>query len=147
MCCEELMHLLNAPDRPDCFSQSNVAKEHGKEFRVTTKQGLCRIKNDGCLNKSNEEQKCDFIFKACATHHILLVELKGGDIHTAMQQIIATYRKISPVLKGGHSFQGHIVSSTVPRAAELRFRQLKEKCLREHKLNISKQHFKCEIAI
>src|SRR5205814_206729 len=102
----------------------------------------------GCLNKSIEENKCDYIFKVCETNEIILVELKGADIDTAVTQIIATYRKLlSKINNNNHTYKGYIVSSSVPSAAEQKFRKIKEKCKKDLNLNIDKRHFKCEIVI
>jgi len=147
MCCNELKDLLAASGH-ECFDHSNVAKENGKEFRIKTLKKLCRVKNDGCLNKSQAEKKCDFIFKICDTNEIILVELKGEDVELAVTQIRATYNKIYSSLKSVNpSYKGFIISSSVPAAAEQKFRQLKEKCRKDLKFNIDKKHFKCEISI
>ena len=148
MCCNQLIKILGATDSEGCFDNSNVAKENGKEFRINTKKTLCRIKNDGCLTTSNTENKCDYIFKVCETSEILLVELKGGDFATALDQIIASYKKIYSKLIAGHpAYKGYIISSSVPAAAEQKFRKLKEKCKKDHNLIVDKKHFKCEIII
>jgi hypothetical protein len=42
---------------------------------------------------------------------------------------------------------GHIISSSIPRAAEQKFKNLKERALKNNKLNIVKHSFKCELSI
>jgi len=148
MCCNELVQILNATDAQACFNVSNVAKENGKEFRINTQKNLCRVKNDGCLNSSKEEKKCDYIFKVCETKQVFLVELKGTNIDDAIAQIVASFKKLQLQLNNtGHSFKAFIVSSSVPSAAEQKFRQLKAKHKRDLNLDIDKRHSKYEINI
>jgi hypothetical protein len=148
MCCNELVKTIGADNVKNCFEHATTAKEKGKRFRINTQKKVCRIKNDGCLNDNQTEKKCDYIFKVCDTNEVILVELKGGEIDTAIAQIIATYHKLLTVLKKEkHTYCAYIVSSGVPNAAEQKFRQLKEKYKRDINLNIDKKHFKCEISI
>lgn len=141
MCCKELIKELGVPE--ECVSNSHVASEKGKKIELTLKQGVevCRIKIDGCAVKSKSIQKCDFLFKVCQTNKFYFVELKGQDVVTAVKQILSTVQELEK--KSGLKITNHegiIVSSTVPRATEHRFRKLQEKMRKEHGLKITKAH-------
>ena len=142
-CCEQLIQALKAEKQANCFDNKTVAKEQGKEFRVEnqSRKMICQVRIDGCLIKSQKTKKCDFLFKICETEQYFLVELKGAEVSTAVAQIVVTFNALQRKLKANpQQFQGVIVSSSVPRAAEQRFRRLTEKCLREKKLHLQKVH-------
>ena len=99
MCCNELIKIIGASDVEICFKHATSAKENGKHFRINTQKKVCRVKNDGCLNNSQTEKKCDYIFKVCDTNEVVLVEFKGEDVDAAVSQVVATYNKLLPALK------------------------------------------------
>lgn len=150
MCREELIHALDAKKKAACFDDSTVAKEKGKEFRLhnKSKKTVCRVRIDDCLIKDKRSKRCDYLFKICETEHYFLVELKGGEVDEAIKQIISTFDFINKKLKlAPEHFEGVVVSSSIPRAAEQKFRALKEKCFREKKLRIQKESQKCQRVI
>lgn len=147
MCRDELIELLGAHKKADCFSDSTVAKEKGKEFRLEnkSKRTVCQVRVDGCLIDDKRTKRCDFLFKVCETEIHYLVELKGADVNKAVEQIVHTFEFINKKLKlPPKHFEGIIVSSSIPRAAEQKFRTLKEKCFKEKKLRIQKESQKCQ---
>lgn len=147
MCREKLIHALDAKKKSACFDNSTVAKEKGKEFRLQnkSKKTVCRVHIDSCLIQDKRSKRCDYLFKVCETEHYFLVELKGGEVDKAIEQIISTFDFISKKLKlSPEHYEGIIVSSGIPRAAEQKFRTLKEKCFREKKLRIQKESQKCQ---
>jgi hypothetical protein len=80
------------------------------------------------------------MFKVCKTDKHFLVELKGQKVEEAILQIINTFDSLNPKLKlPAENFEGVVVSSSIPRAAEQKFRALKEKCFKEKKLKIQKE--------
>jgi hypothetical protein len=142
-CCTKLKNDLNYPDKDRCFSLKTTAKVNAKTFRIenNSNKSICRVEVDGCLIDSIDVLKCDYMFKICETNEYFLVELKGTDVTHAVKQIVSTYDIIRrQLLLSANNFKGFIVSSSVPRAAEQRFRQLKEKTFKEKKLLIKKVH-------
>ncbi len=147
MCRKQLIQTLKAEEKSGCFDNSTVAKEKGKEFRIINKaqKTICRIHVDGCLIRNNQGKRCDYFFKICETEKSFLVELKGTDISEAVRQIISTFDFLNNKLKlSPDNFEGIVVSSSVPHAAEQKFRSLKEKCFKQKKLKIQKESRKCQ---
>ena len=137
--CNKIKTLLASHATVDCFSHSTVAREKNKEFRIETQYAVCKVKNDGCLSIDNNEKKCDFIFYCEESKHLFLVELKGEDVVEAVQQIRASYRKFAKaVSKEKLVIKGIVVSGGVPRAADVRFRNLQKECLRQDGLHIGR---------
>ena len=131
--------------KDECFSNSTVAQEKGKEFRIIKNQNqrVCKVQVDGCLINDNNINKCDFMFYICDTEKLLLIELKGTDIEHAVSQLIQTKGFFKQKLNNSDSnYDGIIVSSSVPRSAERRFRNIQEKTYKQHKLMIKKGHRK-----
>lgn len=88
-CCKELHQQLKCP--PECISVGTVAEEKGKKFRIEPSDKdeiFCKVKVDGCCITSSETQKPDYVFKRCKTGDFYIVELKGTDLHTAVEQIL-----------------------------------------------------------
>ena len=143
MSCIELKLILEAKDKDDCFDNSSVAKEGGKRFAFNniSNKIICRVKVDNCLI-TDQQRKCDFLFKIFETGKYYLVELKGINIQQGVQQIINTFNIVNEKIKAiPQDYSGIIVSSSVPLAAQQKFRKLQEKCYREKKLLIRKTHF------
>ncbi|WP_431213802.1 hypothetical protein ACQ86N_02560 [Puia sp. P3] len=145
MSCTALQQLLD-PSNADfevCFSTSSAAQEHGKKFRFENNgmKAICRVKVDGCLITSQQTKKCDYLFAVREDKAYYLVELKGINIDNAVAQIIQTFDIVNAKVKATPlSYTGVIVSSSVPAAAEQRFRRLQEKVYREKHLRIKKTH-------
>lgn len=145
MCCTQLKDSLDIQDKDECFSDSTVAKEKGKEFRIikNANQQLCKVRIDGCLITDITIKKCDFMFYVCETQKLLLVELKGKNIEHAISQITHTKGYLKQKLCNPDSnYEGIIVSSSVPRSAERRFRNIQEKTYKQHKIIVRKKHLK-----
>lgn len=68
-----------------------VAEEKGKKYCLQNESGfrIRKIKVDGCLAHDEGEKRCDYLFTIdtkqpkCA----IFVELKGGDLNTALKQV------------------------------------------------------------
>jgi hypothetical protein len=159
MCCEELKKILGGND--ECYSISTVASEKGREFRLnlTAGKSACKVHVDGCLIADNTTTKCDYILQVCPENELFLVELKGTDVDHAVEQILTTHTLLKQKIKEYNArkkteknieisdITGHIISSSIPRAAEQKFKNLKERALKNNKLNIVKHSFKCELSI
>jgi hypothetical protein len=142
MPCVELKKTLQAENKNDCFDNSHVAKEHGKRFSFnnTTNKSICRVRIDNCFI-TGLEKRCDFFFKIETPVKYYLVELKGVKVDEGIKQIISTYENVNSKIKAlPQDYTGVIVSSSVPKATDQRFRKLQDKCLREKKLKIRKTH-------
>jgi len=143
MCCEDLIQALEAETKRECFSNSTVAFENGKRFAIDNRSAkiVCKVVIDDCFITSNTTRKCDYLFIICETQEKLLVELKGNDVIHAISQIIDTLTTLERQLRHGvRTYKGFIVSSSVPRSAEQKFRKAQEKSLRDHGLFIRKGH-------
>lgn len=138
-CCKNLAKDLEAENHSDCFSAKTVAAEEGKVFRIAnkSKKAICRVRIDGCLIKSKSTKKCDFLFKVCESERYLLVELKGSNVEDGFAQLISTFRHLKDKLgvEPGH-VEGFIVSTRVPRAANLKVRRSKEQTLKKYQLRV-----------
>ncbi len=134
-CCRDLAKGLKAEKQSDCFSAKTVAEEQGKTFRIVnkSKKAVCRVRIDDCLIKSKDAKKCDFLFKICESERYLLVEFKGSNVEDGFAQLVSTFRYLKDKLgvEPKH-FEGFIVSTQIPRAANLNVRRLKEQFLRKH---------------
>ncbi len=141
-----MIESLDAKEYSDCFSAKTVAEEQGKTFRIINKfrKPVCRVRIDDCLIKSKDVKKCDFLFKICESERYLLIELKGSNVEDGFAQLVNTFCYLKNKL-GAESehFEGFIVSTQVPRAANLKVRRLKEQFLKKHQLPVqvtSRQH-------
>jgi hypothetical protein len=144
MPCTELRTVLDATeDKTECFDNSTVAKEGGKKFSFnnTSNKSICRVKVDNCLI-TGQQRRCDYLFKVVELSKYYLVELKGVNIDEGVEQIISTFEFVNKKIKASsEAYSGIIVSSSVPNAAQQKFRRLQEKHYREKKLMIRKTHF------
>lgn len=73
----------------NCCTKSNVASENGKRFEIISNEHFTKIRIDDCLIPSNVVEKCDFGFIRHSNNDFYFIELKGKDIHKAMNQIIS----------------------------------------------------------
>jgi len=96
-----------------------VVVENKRKFtlRNQAKQSVRRVQVDGCLI-SDHRPRCDYLFeigKKC--HCAVYLELKGGDISKAFEQLVATIGYIAKLNRHRESkLVCHIVASRVPRA-------------------------------
>lgn len=143
MCCNELRDCLGGEE--NCYSNSNVASENGKQFRIEKPNNisLCKVQVDGCLINDNTVLKCDYLFKICETNQVFLVELKGTDVIHAINQITSTYDQLHGDLnQPASNYKGFIISSSIPRAAEQNFRKQQERVLKQKGFIIKKGHIR-----
>ncbi|WP_124681787.1 hypothetical protein [Candidatus Viridilinea mediisalina] len=83
-----------------CISQNSSAEERSRRFLIRPKPGdtIWRIKVDGCWISSANIRKVDYLFWAKSVKAtkgiVLLVELKGKDVGTALDQIDQTLERI-----------------------------------------------------
>lgn len=145
-CCKDLAERLKVEKHLDCFSPKTVASEQGKEFRIVnkSKKAICRVRIDNCLIKSRSTKKCDFLFKVCASKRYLLVELKGSNVEDGFAQLVSTFDYLKSKLEvEPEHFEGFIVSTQVPRAANLKVRKLQGQTWKKYQLRVqikSREH-------
>lgn len=140
MNCEDLKTTLNGDGV--CFSLANVAIENGKRFTFSNVSGktICRVRVDNCLIKDQTIRKCDFLFNVEEDKRYYLVELKGGDVGSAIRQIESTFDIVNKQIKtAAENYTGIIVSSAVPKAAHQKFKNLQDKLYRDKKLMIKRK--------
>lgn len=83
----------------ECVSEASSAEEKGRRFSVAPAAGdqVWRVHVDGCWLKDNEHKRVDYLFfgeSASGRKMLLLVELKGQDFKTALQQIESTLQRL-----------------------------------------------------
>ena len=138
MACENLRIVLDGNEK--CFSNTNNAREMGKRFSLRNPQQkeICRVHIDDCLITDKTIKKCDFLFGIDNSRYYL-IELKGVDINTAIEQIVNTYEIVNSKIKAPVSnYKGIVISSEVPSQAHQKFRNLAEKLYRDKKLMITR---------
>lgn len=144
MTCDNLKTLLSGDD--NCFSNASSAIENGKKFilRNPSNKTVCRVRVDDCLITDKTIKKCDYLFQVNSSK-FYLVELKGKSIDDAVAQILSTYDNVNKKIKAQASdYNGIVVSSAVPKAADQKFKNLQEKIYRDKKLMIKRKQFHYE---
>lgn len=143
MACAELQQKLNG--RASCFSNSSAASENGKRFSFKNPNNLtiCKVQVDGCLINDQNKKKCDFFFSVPQVNKYYLVELKGKHIEIALEQITETFVHVNKNLQESpDQYKGLIVSSTVPKSANQRFKNQQEKIFKKHRLWIERKQIR-----
>lgn len=84
---------------PGCISESTVASEHGRKFRIDRRPGdkVWRVQVDHCWLDDHDGAKTDYLFwcqSASGQKQIILVELKGRDFSHALEQIEAMLARL-----------------------------------------------------
>ena len=79
----------------DCVFQRSSARERGRSFSITPQRGdeIWCVRVDGCWLQDDTGKRVDYLFwgqSAAGSRLILLVELKGQDFGTALEQIEST---------------------------------------------------------
>ncbi len=143
MCCESFIEKLGTDDLKKCFSNLKIAEENKKRFEIKSNSEVCRVKIDDCLVKDKINQRCDYYFRVCESGKNYLVELKGIDVVKGINQIISTYNLIKDRISDDPvNYVGIIVSSSIPKEGEIRFRREREKARKYYKFDILKSHHK-----
>lgn len=78
-----------------------VAEENGKKFTLDNQRNcfISKYRVDGCFDQNTGEQRCDFLFTTAENvHTAYFVELKGGALKKAVEQITATILFLKPQL-------------------------------------------------
>ncbi len=69
-----------------------VAEENGKKYQLFNKSGITikKVKVDKCLQQKANEKRCDFLMEAKKLKRVFFIELKGGDLNKAVNQIYSS---------------------------------------------------------
>src|SRR5665213_978686 len=71
-----------------------VALENGKRYELNNISGVTirKVKVDKCLDRNAGEKRCDFLMDAADLKRVFFIELKGGDLNKAVNQIYSSIR-------------------------------------------------------
>jgi hypothetical protein len=82
---------------PGCVEWSDtrsicIADEKGKKYVLTNNAGVTvrKVKIDKCLPQKVGEKRCDFMMDSEVLKRVIFIELKGGDLNKAVNQIYST---------------------------------------------------------
>lgn len=106
-------------------------KSKGVQYKIENKQALLFhvIEIDGCVFKEKDGKKCDYLVLQNAQKIAIFVELKGKDISSAVQQILATFDKLHIYLPDYKVF-ARIVGKSLPNIANTPHKNILEKKLK-----------------
>ena len=126
--------MFFTPDKSICDTNQHivVSKDKGnqREHRATNPQrffNLRHYKLDGEI--FNQIKCCDFLLINDSTYKAYLIELKGGNIDEAVEQLEAGEQKCKSEL-GRYTFLYRIVCSKAKthKIQSVKFRKFQEKC-------------------
>ena len=93
---------LGVPDR--CISDKRTAEEHSRSLHINVKKDWLveRAQVDGCWICGTEQKRVDFLFHVATRsqagdQRAVLVELKGGHIGHALEQVDSTLSYLSRI--------------------------------------------------
>lgn len=126
-------------------------QENGRKLTINNKDGshICIIKLDGCMySKGDPQIKCDYLFTIesadGANKKVLFVELKGGDIDHAYDQIEKTIGLCKPKIDGFKK-EAIIVAKKCPRADDTKAKKKKDSFATKHGTKLTMKTDKCVI--
>ncbi len=69
-----------------------IAYENGKKYQLNNTSGITlrKVKVDKCLPQNIGEKRCDFLMDIDNLKRVFFIELKGGDLNKAVNQIYST---------------------------------------------------------
>ena len=69
-----------------------IAIENGKKYTLNNKSDtvIQKVKVDKCLAQNANEKRCDFLMEINEFKRVFFIELKGGDLNSAVKQIYST---------------------------------------------------------
>ncbi|NOT93616.1 hypothetical protein [Ferruginibacter sp.] len=79
-----------------------VAYENGKTYTLNNNSNVSvrKVKIDKCLAQNVNEKRCDFLFDTDELQRVFFVELKGGDLNKAVNQIYSTILYLKSEFRG-----------------------------------------------
>ena len=69
-----------------------IAYENGKKYQLNNTSNITirKVKVDKCLSQNIGEKRCDFLIETQDLKRVFFIELKGGDLNKAVNQIYST---------------------------------------------------------
>lgn len=69
-----------------------IAYENGKKYQLNNLSDITirKVKVDKCLPQNVGERRCDFLMDIEELNRVFFIELKGGDLNKAVNQIYST---------------------------------------------------------
>ncbi|MEO6720257.1 MAG: hypothetical protein ABIN67_07810 [Ferruginibacter sp.] len=90
--------------------------ENNKKYTLHNKSGVVirQVKIDRCLAQRENEKRCDFLMDSSDLRIAIFIELKGGDLNSAVKQIYSTIIYLKTEFKGYRIDARIIGSKDVP---------------------------------
>lgn len=96
--------LFEGKSKCETYQKIVISKENRNEHHVRNESRSCiyQYRIDGDIEKRSTVKKCDYMVEVCNDQKKLafVIELKGSDLRTALQQIEATIELFSAQLAG-----------------------------------------------
>ncbi|MCF0058227.1 hypothetical protein [Dyadobacter sp. CY356] len=86
----------------------------------TKRNLIVKLRVDNCLIKGSDKRKCDFLILDCSDKIAYFIELKGGDLSGATDQIISTVDMLAPKLKN-FQFCCRIIQTQTNRTTQTKY--------------------------
>ena len=69
-----------------------IAYENGKKYELVNSSfnTIRKVKIDSCLVQNEGERRCDYLMDSEEKKRAIFIELKGGDLNSAIEQIYST---------------------------------------------------------
>lgn len=69
-----------------------IAYENGKKYELinSSYSNIRKVKVDSCLEQDEGQRRCDFLMDSEEKKRVIFIELKGGDLNSAIEQIYST---------------------------------------------------------
>ncbi|MDQ6842821.1 MAG: hypothetical protein M3Z92_00515 [Bacteroidota bacterium] len=89
-----------------------IAEENGKKYQLNNMSGIIirKVRVDKCLGQEVGEKRCDFLMETQEMKRVFFIELKGGDLNRALNQIHSTILYLKSEFKN-YRIDARIVSS------------------------------------
>lgn len=95
-----------------------VASENGKKYTLNNASNykVKKVKVDGCIPQKKGEHRCDFLMYATRDEDrkAIFIELKGGALIDAVQQVYDTVVYLKPEVAGSKIYVRIVGSGDVP---------------------------------
>ena len=93
-----------------------VAVENGKKYELKNNSGVTirKVKVDKCLLQGIGEKRCDFLIDSEELKRVFFIELKGGDLNRAVNQIRSTILFLKQEFKNYRADARIVGSKDVP---------------------------------
>lgn len=117
---KDICDKLQSEDQSACvfktMNRAIVCEENGMRYELKNDNHSCvkRVEVDKCYIPDNNKVKCDFAVLICNSEVCCLIELKGGNIDHACEQILHTTVHLSDVIAKCQKVYARIIPSRYP---------------------------------